>query len=112
VPDGHVSGDVAGEGEIEVTTKVLGQLTAIARRAGSWRGIEPVDLMFYAKAGNEELKIEAFGCKLVLSNILDADPKGGSVMTHKIKYVITDPNFVRINGVPYLEDEDTRNLIG
>ncbi|MGC6387235.1 phage protein [Ewingella sp. S1.OA.A_B6] len=112
VPDGHVSGDVAGEGEIEVTTKVLGQLTAIARRAGSWRGIEPVDLMFYAKAGNEELKIEAFGCKLVLSNILDADPKGGSVMTHKIKYFITDPNFVRINGVPYLEDEDTRNLIG
>jgi len=112
VPDGHVTGDVAGEGEIEVTTKVLGQLTAIARRAGSWRGIEPVDLMFYAKAGNEELKIEAFGCKLVLSNILDADPKGGSVMTHKIKYVITDPNFVRINGVPYLEDEDTRNLIG
>ncbi|TPG61502.1 phage protein [Ewingella americana] len=112
VPDGHVSGDVAGEGEIEVTTKVLGQLTAIARRAGSWRGIEPVDLMFYAKAGNEELKIEAFGCKLVLSNILDADPKGGGVMTHKIKYFITDPNFVRINGVPYLEDEDTRNLIG
>src|SRR5471032_1168113 len=112
VPDGHVTGDVAGEGEIEVTTKVLGQLTAIARRAGSWRGIEPVDLMFYAKAGNEELKIEAFGCKLVLSNILDADPKGGSVMTHKIKYVITDPNFVRINGVPYLEDEETRNLIG
>lgn len=112
VPDGHVSGDVAGEGEIEITTKVLSQLTAIARRAGSWRGIEPVDLMFYAKAGNEELKIEAFGCKLVLSNILDADPKGGSVMTHKIKYFITDPNFVRINGVPYLEDEDTRNLIG
>ncbi|MBU9809243.1 DUF2597 family protein [Rahnella sp. SL6] len=112
IPDGHVSGDVAAEGEIEVSTKVLTQLTAIARRAGSWRGIEPVDLMFYAKAGNEELKIEAFGCKLVLSNLLDNDPKGGSTLSHKIKYFVTSPQFVSINGVPYLEDEDTRNLIG
>ena len=112
VPDGHVSGDVAAEGEIEITSKVLTQLTAIARRAGSWRGIDPVDLMFYAKAGNEELKIEAFGCKLVLSNLLDNDPKGGSTLSHKIKYMVTSPQFVHINGVPYLEDEDTRNLIG
>lgn len=112
IPDGHVSGDVAAEGEIEVSTKVLTQLTAIARRAGSWRGIEPVDLMFYAKAGNEELKIEAFACKLVLSNVLDNDPKGGSTLSHKIKYFVTSPQFVSINGVPYLEDEDTRNLIG
>lgn len=112
VPDGHVSGDVAAEGEIEVSTKVLQQITAIAQRAGSWRGIEPIDLMFYAKAGSEELKLEAFGCKLVLSNLLDNDPKGGSVLTHKIKYFVTSPNFVHINGVPYLEDEDTRNLIG
>ena len=112
VPDGHVSGDVAAEGEIEISTKVLTQLTAIARRAGSWRGIDPVDLMFYAKAGNEELKIEAFGCKLVVSNLLDNDPKGGSTLSHKIKYMVTSPQFVRINGVPYLEDADTRNLIG
>ena len=112
VPDGHVSGDVAAEGEIEISTKVLTQLTAIARRAGSWRGIDPVDLMFYAKAGNEELKIEAFGCKLVVSNLLDNDPKGGSTLSHKIKYMVTSPQVVRINGVPYLEDEDTRNLIG
>lgn len=112
VPDGYTSGDVAAEGEIEVTTKVLQQLTAIARRAGSWRGIEPVDFLFYAKAGNEEMKFEAFGCKLVLSNLLDNDPKGGSVLTHKIKYFVTSPDFVHINGVPYLESEDTRNLIG
>ncbi len=39
VPDGHVDGDVAAEGEIEVSSKVLGVLTAKARAAGSWRGI-------------------------------------------------------------------------
>ncbi|MDN6448336.1 MAG: DUF2597 family protein, partial [Enterobacterales bacterium] len=41
VPDGWVAGDVAAEGEIEVSSKTFQQITAIARRAGSWRGIEP-----------------------------------------------------------------------
>lgn len=112
VPDGFVAGDVAAEGELELSSKAFQQLTATARRAGSWRGIEPVDLMFYAKAGNEELKLEAFGCKLLPTNLLDNDPKGGAVLTHKVKYVVTSPDFVRINGVPYLDAEDTRNLIG
>ncbi|OTA17561.1 tail protein [Xenorhabdus vietnamensis] len=112
VPDGYISGDVAAEGEIELSTKYLDIVTAKARSAGSWRGIQPVDLMWYAKAGNEEMKVEAYGCKLILSDILDVDPKGGSVMTHKVKFVVTSPDFVRINGIPYLEAELTRNLIG
>ncbi|WP_455811903.1 phage protein [Pseudomonas graminis] len=111
VPDGFVAGDVAAEGELEVSSKTLQQLSAIARRAGSWRGIAPVDLLFYAKAGTEEVKVEAFGCKLVVSNVLDLDPKGGSITTHKIKYFVTDPKFVNINGVPYLESAVTENLI-
>ncbi|CDL86522.1 MULTISPECIES: DUF2597 family protein [Xenorhabdus] len=112
VPDGYISGDVTAEGEIELSTKYLDIVTAKARAAGSWRGIQPVDLMWYAKAGNEEMKVEAYGCKLIVSDILDVDPKGGSVMTHKIKFVVTSPDFVRINGIPYLEAELTRNLIG
>lgn len=112
VPDGHVDGDVAAEGEIEVSSKVLQVLTAKARAAGSWRGIAPMDFLFYAKAGNEEVKVEAFGNKLQLNSVLDIDPKGGSLSTHKIKYFVTSPKFVNINGVPYLESELTENLIG
>ncbi|EBF0276064.1 DUF2597 family protein [Salmonella enterica] len=112
VPDGHVDGDVAAEGEIEVSSKVLQVLTAKARSAGSWRGIPPVDFLFYAKAGSEEMKVETFGNKLQLNSVLDVDPKGGSVSTHKIKYFVTSPKFVNINGVPYLESETTENLIG
>ncbi|MCA6222742.1 DUF2597 family protein [Photorhabdus antumapuensis] len=112
VPDGYLSGDVAAEGEIELSTKYLDLVTAKARAAGSWRGIQPVDLMWYAKAGNEEIKVEAYGCKLIISDILDVDPKGGSVMTHKVKFVVTSPDFVRINGIPYLEAELTQSLIG
>ena len=94
------------------SSKVLGVLTAKARAAGSWRGIEPLDFLFYAKAGSEEMKVESFGNKLQLSNLLDIDPKGGGVATHKIKYFVTSPKFVSINGVPYLEAEATENLIG
>lgn len=112
VPDGWVSGDVAAEGEVELSSKAFQQLSAVARRAGSWRGIEPVDIMFYGKAGSEELKIEAFGCKFSVSNLLDDDPKGGAVLTHKIKYVVTSPDFVHINGIPYLSADDVRDLIG
>ncbi|HGP2712001.1 TPA: phage protein [Salmonella enterica] len=112
VPDGYVDGDVAAEGEIEVSSKVLQVLTAKARSAGSWRGIPPVDFLFYAKAGSEEMKVETFGNKLQLNSVLDVDPKGSSVSTHKIEYFVTSPKFVNINGVPYLEAEATENLVG
>ena len=111
VPDGHTSGAVSAEGEIEVSSKVLTQLTALARSAGSWRGIEPVDFLFYAKVGSEEMKVEAFGCKLIISNVLTIDPKGGSVTTSKVKYLVTSPKFININGVPYLESSATESLI-
>ncbi|MBI6436435.1 DUF2597 family protein [Proteus mirabilis] len=110
VPDGYVNGDVSAEGELELSTKYLNIITAKARSAGSWRAIPLVDLMWYAKAGTEELKVESFGCKLNVTDILDVDPKGGAVMTHKIKFIVTSPDFVRINGIPYLESELTDKL--
>ncbi len=111
VPDGYTAGDVAAEGEIELSSKVFRQLSEKARAAGSWRGIDTLDFLFYAKAGSEEVKVEAFGCKLVVSNVLDVDPKGGSLTTHKVKYFVTSPKFVNINGVPYLESEATESLL-
>ncbi|HEK2745616.1 DUF2597 family protein [Proteus mirabilis] len=110
VPDGYVNGDVSAEGELELSTKYLNVITGKARSAGSWRAIPLVDLMWYAKAGTEELKVESFGCKLNVTDILDVDPKGGAVMTHKIKFIVTSPDFVRINGIPYLESELTDKL--
>ncbi|EKY3297388.1 DUF2597 family protein, partial [Cronobacter sakazakii] len=32
--------------------------------------------------------------------------------TRKVKYQVTDPRFINIDGVPYLEPEATENLIG
>jgi len=112
VPDGYVDGDVSAEGELEVSIKAFQLLVGLARQNGSWRGIPPIDLMFYAKAGTEETKIEAFGCKLNMSSVLDVDPKGGALATRKVKFMVTDPRFINIDGVPYLEAEATENLIG
>ena len=50
--------------------------------------------------------------KLTISDLLDVDPKGGSKGVHKIKGFVTSPDFVHINGMPYLSADDTRHLKG
>lgn len=105
VPDGWIAGDVSASGDIEISTKELAKIISLASAAGSFRGIALQDLLFYGSAGSEELKIEAFGCKFVITTPLDNDPKGGSILTHKFKYFVTSPDFVKINGIPYLESD-------
>lgn len=112
IPDGYVDGDVSAEGELELSIKAFAILKRKALEAGSWRGIPAQDFMFYAKAGEEEARVEAFGCKMIMSDILDIDPKGGALSTRKIPFKVTDPRFINIDGIPYLEAEATENLIG
>ncbi|RRN04763.1 DUF2597 family protein [Bibersteinia trehalosi] len=112
VPDGWVSGDVAAEGEIELDAKNFTKISAAAAAAGSYRSLPETDFTFFAMRGGVRDKVETFGNKLVLSDLLNIDPKGGSKTTKKMKFFVTSPDFVRINGVPYLSDEDTRDLIG
>ncbi|OKA80417.1 phage tail protein, partial [Aeromonas salmonicida subsp. salmonicida] len=89
VPDGYVDGDVSAELEFELDTKNLKLLAEAAKRAGSWRGMEPDDVLFYADTGSEQMKVEAFGVKLLVSDLLDIDPKGGSKSVHKVKGFVT-----------------------
>lgn len=112
IPDGYVDGEVGAELEIEVDGKNFNLLGDAAKRAGSWRGMAPDDVMFYADTGSDTMKVEAFGVKLIISDLLDIDPAGGKKTTHKLKGIVTDPNFVAINGVPYLSADDTRHLLG
>lgn len=112
IPDGHVSGDVAAEGEMELDTKNFKKIGAVARQAGSYRGMPTTDILWYANTGDEELKVEAFGCKLIVTSPLSFDPKGGETASHKVKYLVTSPSFVHIDGVPILSENDVRDLIG
>ncbi|ECC3463249.1 DUF2597 family protein [Salmonella enterica subsp. enterica] len=112
VPGGYVDGDVEASGEIELDTVNFQILREVAREAGSWRGVPPVDFLFYAQSGDEELRIEAFSCKLVISNLVNIDSKGGDALSHKIKFMVASPDFVKIDGLPYLSARDTRDLMG
>ncbi|MDU7134762.1 MAG: phage protein, partial [Enterobacteriaceae bacterium] len=108
----YVDGDVSAEGELELSIKAFAVLKGLAQQNGSWRGIPPADFLFYAKAGDEEAKVESFGNKMILSDILDVDPKGGALATRKVPFKVTDPRFINIDGIPYLESSATENLIG
>lgn len=110
VPDGHVDGEVSASGEMEFDTNNFNLLIEAARTAGSFRKLEPFDSVFFAKAGEEELRIEAFGCKLRISSLLSIDPKGGETSKHKVPFDVTSPDFIRINGVPYLDATEIEGL--
>jgi hypothetical protein len=110
VPNGHVDGDVAAGGEMEFDTNNFNLLIEAARSAGSFRELDPFDSVFFAKAGEEELRIEAFGCKLKVSSLLSIDPKGGEKTKHKVPFDVTSPDFIRINGVPYLAASEIEGL--
>ncbi|EDE2692424.1 DUF2597 family protein [Salmonella enterica subsp. enterica] len=111
VPGGWVRGDVEASGEIELDTVNFQLLGEAAREAGSWRDIEEADFLFFAQAAKTELRVEAFGCKLVISNLLNIDSKGRDTLSHKIKYLVTSPEFVKIDGTPILSATDVRDLI-
>jgi len=86
-------------------------LSEVARNAGSFRGLPEFDLLFYGSTGDgAEMKVEAFGCKLKVSKLLDVDGKGGEKHITTIPYIVTSPDFVRINGTPYLKPEETEEL--
>lgn len=111
IPNGYVDGDVKCDGEIEVDTANFNVMSAAAKKVGSWRAMKPVDIVSNADTSDEAFKVELFGCLLNISDLLSAEAAGGKVLTHKIKFAVTSPDFVRINGVPYLELKDTQDLI-
>ncbi|MCB6543401.1 putative tail tube protein [uncultured Desulfovibrio sp.] len=112
VPNGWVDGEAGASGDMELDAQAIGILGEAAKAAGSWRGLGTFDILFYAKTGqDEEMKVEAFGCKFVLDSLLDLDKAGGQKHISKVKYFVTSPDFIRINGVPYLRPEETEGLI-
>ena len=110
VPDGAVDGDVSAAGDIVVNAAGFKIISEAARRAGSWRALPNFDALFYGKTSQDDLKVEAFGCRLKLSDLLNIDSKGGSATEFKIGYDVTDKDFVHIDGVPYLRPEEIENI--
>lgn len=110
VPDGFVDGDVAASGELNVNASQFDLILQQARSSGSWRAMETFDIMFYGKTGKDEMKVEAFGCRIKLSDLLDIDKKGGQASLFKLPFDVTSPDFVHIGGVPYLRPEEIADI--
>ncbi len=111
ITNGYVDGETSADGDIEVDSTNLNLIIEAARKAGSFKELEPFDIVSNAETASEKFNLEAFGCKLMLSDVLNADPKGGDKLKHKIKYIVTSKDFVRINGVPYLSKRETESLL-
>lgn len=110
VPDGWVAGDVSGDGEIELDERNFAKIESLARAAGSYRNIPTTNFVFFAQRGGTRKKVEVFGAKLIINDLLGIDPKGGQKTTSKIKFLVTSKDFININGIPYLSDTDTRYM--
>lgn len=103
VPDGHVRGAVTASGEITVDTANYNLIIEQAREAGSFQQMPVFDIVAMGKTVDQSFKTAAYGCKLSLTKILDATAEGGDKLEHTIPYTVTDPRFVEINGVPYID---------
>ncbi|QSB01973.1 DUF2597 family protein [Methylomonas sp. EFPC1] len=111
VPDGYVDGDVACAGDIELDSKNFNLFTDVARSNGSWRAMPTFDIIYSGVTISDKQKIEMFGCLINITDLLNNDAKGGEKSKHKLSFAVTSPDFVRLNGVPYLDADDTRALL-
>lgn len=107
-PDGYVVGDVEASGEITVDSDGLKAIVAAAKSAGSFQALKPFPIVAYAKVGDDEVKVEAFGCRLKVSSILDVDTSSSDETEFTLPYDVTDPEFVKINGVPYITPDNNK----
>ena len=110
VPDGWVAGDVAASGELEVDTSNFNLIIEAAAKAGSFRQLGTFDQLFYAKTPTDEIRVEAFGCRFKISSLLNIDAKGGEKTKHKLPCDVTSPDFIHVNGVPYLSFAEVEGL--
>jgi hypothetical protein len=110
VPNGYVDGETSAGGELEVDTQNFNLIIDAAKKAGSFKKMGTFDIVSNAETDDEALTIEAFGCKLRISDLLGVDTKGGELLKHKLPFDVTSPDFISINGVPYLDSAEIENI--
>ncbi|NQZ06963.1 MAG: DUF2597 family protein [Algicola sp.] len=106
-PDGFVDGETSASGTLTLAHKYFKVFSDAAKAAGSYKAMPLFDIVTYGKTTGSELKIEAFGCKLKISDLLKIDPNGKDKSSIKLDYFVTSPDFVNIDGVPYLSPDET-----
>lgn len=110
-PNGNLNGAAKAGGDIVMTTPELKKILAVARTRGSFRNLPVFDMIINAdNAEDGSFKVEAFGIKFKIADLIDADANSESQMMHTLGYYVTGKEFVNIDGVPYLPVEDIAKL--
>lgn len=113
VPDGYVEGDVSCDGEVEMKYKYFKQFSVLAAANGSYRAIPAMDISYIAATKSDLVPIVLHGCKFTMESILEAEANDGKKAGMvKLKFSVTSPDFVSINGVPYLDELETLGVLG
>lgn len=110
IPVDYTNGDVDCSGEIELNIKNFKLISDSAKSAGSWRELLPFDIGVNGKVSGEEHKVELDKCLLRISDLMSIDPNSNDQNKIKLPFDVTGPDFVAIDGVPYLSKHDIRNL--
>lgn len=111
VPVGYLDGKTSAGGELQLDARNLKVISAAALAVGSYKALPSFDLNFFAQSGEEKHSIVAHGCMLKISSLLDAKPNETSDLLTTIPFEVISPDFVDINGVPYLSDDEVSTLI-
>ena len=101
-PDGWLQGDVEASGEISVGIVEAKKIIQLAKDKGSFQDMDAFDINTFAKAGDDEFKVEAFGCKLKLASLLNIDKSYTDKSMINIPFDVTGPEFIKIDGIPYI----------
>jgi hypothetical protein len=100
-PDGNLRGDVEASGTITVDRDGLRAFVELAKSAGSWQEMDPFDINAFGSAGDDTVKVEAFGCRVKVNKLLDIDKNSSDETVFELPFDVTSPDFVKIDGVPY-----------
>ncbi|MCG7567073.1 phage tail protein [Pseudoalteromonas ruthenica] len=111
VPDGFLDGPCTAKGELTVNHENFLIIQQEAQKAGSWKGIDPIDISMMGAVVSGEKNIESYGCLLKLSDVLSIDPEGAKADETKIPFEVTSSDFVKINGIPYLTAKEVENIV-
>lgn len=110
VPNGWVRGSTTAEGQIVLDTQNAALLKEEARKAGSYEDLPLTDFVAFAGDSSFSEKIEIFGVKLVLTEVFNGETSGGSKVTKTYAFHVTHPDFIKIDGVPILSINTTREI--
>ncbi|MFC6633537.1 phage protein [Microbulbifer taiwanensis] len=110
IPDGFIAGEVSASGEVKLNTSQFQVICDAAKEAGSFRKLPTFDVVMNAETTDEKINVEAFDCKFRLSELLNANQSGSERLMHTLPYDVTGSDFVRINGVPYVDASETENF--